>query len=306
MGYPYYEIALQKLAETNDQAKGLLKILKKLETGIYICLWNYILTIVNKTSVKLQSCKTDLNTSILSLKTLKSSIQTFRDEFLDYENLGKQKSGNDVYVRSLKRKRREEVELSDSEHVRIESFLPIIDQLVSSLSERISAYGEIDSLFGFLRNLDKLSSSEINKYASKVVELYAEDLEDDLVPELIQFKELVKESGILSETESDSEEAICLENKMYKLIHKTNQPETYPNVCIFLKIYLVLLTTNCTSERSFSKLKLILNRLRSAMVQDRLNYLTIMSTASDLLKIMDFNDIIDDFAAKKSRKVIVS
>ena len=42
------------------------------------------------------------------------------------------------------------------------------------------------------------------------------------------------------------------------------------------------------------------------MVQDRLNYLTIMSTASDLLKIMDFNDIIDDFAAKKSRKVIVS
>ena len=42
------------------------------------------------------------------------------------------------------------------------------------------------------------------------------------------------------------------------------------------------------------------------MVQDRLNYLTTMSTASDLLKIMDFNDIIDDFAAKKSRKVIIS
>lgn len=63
------------------------------------------------------------------------------------------------------------------------------------------------------------------------------------------------------------------------------------------------MTTNCTSERSFSKLKLIETQLRSVMGQDRLNNLTIMSLENDLLKTIDFSDIINQFATRKARRV---
>ena len=79
--------------------------------------------------------------------------------------------------------------------------------------------------------------------------------------------------------------------------------DTFPNVTIALRMYLVLMVTNCSDERSFSKLKLIENRLRTSMTQERLVNLAIMSTESDILRDVDFTAIINDFAVAKSRKV---
>ena len=63
------------------------------------------------------------------------------------------------------------------------------------------------------------------------------------------------------------------------------------------------LVTNCSAERSFSKLKLTENRFRTSMTQERLVNLAIMSIESDILCEIDFTTIITDFAAAKSRKV---
>ena len=60
--------------------------------------------------------------------------------------------------------------------------------------------------------------------------------------------------------------------------------------------------TNCSGERSFSKLKFIKNRLRTSMTQERLCHLTLMSIESDILDELDLSDIVDDFACRKSRK----
>ena len=68
-------------------------------------------------------------------------------------------------------------------------------------------------------------------------------------------------------------------------------------------MYLVLIVTNCSAERSFSKLKLIENRLRTSMTQRSLVNLAIMSTESDILREIDFAAIIGDFAVVKSRTV---
>ena len=68
-------------------------------------------------------------------------------------------------------------------------------------------------------------------------------------------------------------------------------------------MYLVLMVTNCTTEHSFSKLKLIENHLRTSMTHGRLISLAIMSIESDILREIDFTAIISDFAVAKSRKV---
>ncbi len=66
-----------------------------------------------------------------------------------------------------------------------------------------------------------------------------------------------------------------------------------------------MMVTNCTGERSFSKLKLIKNELRTSMVQQRLNWLSLLSIESELLDQIDVEAIIDDFADKKCRKVFI-
>lgn len=79
--------------------------------------------------------------------------------------------------------------------------------------------------------------------------------------------------------------------------------ETFPNVEITLRIYLTLMTSNCTSERAFSKLKLIFGKLRTSMGQNRMNNLILMSSEVDLLRELSFDDVIETFAERKSRKI---
>ncbi len=69
---------------------------------------------------------------------------------------------------------------------------------------------------------------------------------------------------------------------------------------IALRIFFSMMVTNCKGERSFSKLKRIKNESRASTTEDRLNNLTLMSIESDLLNDIDFNDIISDFASRKS------
>ena len=56
-------------------------------------------------------------------------------------------------------------------------------------------------------------------------------------------------------------------------------------------------------ERSFSKLILIKNYSRSNMGQERLVELAILGIESDLAKSIDFDSIINLFAAEKARRV---
>ena len=90
---------------------------------------------------------------------------------------------------------------------------------------------------------------------------------------------------------------------MYKLITDKGVQDTFPNVAIALRMYLVLMVTNCSAERSFSKLKLIESRLRTSMTQGSLVNLAIMSIESDILREIDLTAVISDFAVTKPRKV---
>jgi len=77
---------------------------------------------------------------------------------------------------------------------------------------------------------------------------------------------------------------------------------TFPDVAIAPRMFLVLIVTNCSAERSFSKLKQIENCLRTSITQGKLVNLA-LSTESNILREIDFTAIISDFAVAKSRKV---
>ena len=77
----------------------------------------------------------------------------------------------------------------------------------------------------------------------------------------------------------------------------------YPNIEIALRIFLTLPVTVASCERSFSKLKIIKNYLRSTMGQERLSGLAVISIERDISTTVNYDDVIDQFAACKARRV---
>jgi len=59
--------------------------------------------------------------------------------------------------------------------------------------------------------------------------------------------------------------------------HHFQLVESYPNVNVTLRIFLTLPVSIASCERSFNKLKLIKNYLRSSMGQERLSSLSTLS-----------------------------
>ena len=76
-------------------------------------------------------------------------------------------------------------------------------------------------------------------------------------------------------------------------------------ILILLKIcekkYLPVTSASC--ERAFSKMKIIKNYLRSAIGQERLTNLSILSIEFDVTNSLSFDDVIDKFSSLKARKI---
>lgn len=318
-GYGNIKEGLEEIANNEEQkdivkneAGGLLRKMCSLEITIYAIFWNDLLERFNATNKIVQDPKLVLHSAVAAIKSLKSFVESKRDLFEEYEEKAQEISQTKEYAQERTRQRMKnvrlnpleygkapETQLSQRERFRIESFISVIDKLSSSLSDRLSAYDTVIKRFGFLSQLDVLNPSEILSTATNLVTEYRNDLEPSLGNELVQFAALVVD---MKENYKD-----CLSKEMflYEILNEHNFRATFPNVEILLRMYLVLMVSNSSGERSFSKMKLIKNRLRTTMNQDRLTYLSLLSMENDILHEMDFKDIIDMFAAKKARKVCI-
>lgn len=160
------------------------------------------------------------------------------------------------------------------------------------MDQRLQAYKVRYSRFGCFGCQSTISSDELQTAAETLIQSYPNDLDHSFIDELCQFANF---AAVFKDEEPGD---MSTELYFYKLIIGH-----FPNVAVALRIYLILMVTNCSAERSFSKLKLIENRLRTSMTQERLVSLAIMSLESDILQGIDYSDIINDFARAKSRRV---
>jgi hAT family C-terminal dimerisation region len=137
--------------------------------------------------------------------------------------------------------------------------------------------------------LPTLDAVSIESSCKKLASIYSTDVNElELVTECQHFKH--------------HQPANLSVSALYRSIKSDYLESTFPNIEIALRIYLTLMPTNCTGERSFSKLKIIKNYLRTTMLEPRLTAISIMSIESDMLDEIDLAEIISTFAAAKSRK----
>ena len=78
----------------------------------------------------------------------------------------------------------------------------------------------------------------------------------------------------------------------------------FPTLTQVLQLALTISVSSASCERSFSALKCIKSFLRSTMTEERLVDLASLSIENDLARQLDFNAVIDRFAAMdKSRRI---
>lgn len=181
----------------------------------------------------------------------------------------------------------------------VDFFNFLVDVAINSITERFECLTQHHEYFSFLYDLNMLEkSSENEKLLESCVRLQNVLTKDGRFD--INAKELCNELAFVGTIikKHDARKPLDVLNT----ITKYKMENLLPNVVVAYRILLTLPVSVASGERSFSKLKLIKNHLRSTMEQDRLNGLSIISIEHELADTISFDDIIDDFAAKKARR----
>ncbi|CAI6363959.1 unnamed protein product [Macrosiphum euphorbiae] len=156
------------------------------------------------------------------------------------------------------------------------------------------ALSEHANLFSFLYDISKIKNSD--ELMTHCKDLQLAFASDDSLTSDINAVELYDEITVLQRRLNDTEtnprivlEYIC-ENQFVELL-----PNTYTSLRILLTLYV----TAATGERSFSKLKIIKNYLRSQMSQDRLVGLAMISIEKELAYNMDMEEVVPNAKPRK-------
>ena len=88
----------------------------------------------------------------------------------------------------------------------------------------------------------------------------------------------------------------------FLIVENASHATTYPDVCTAYMMYMTVPVTVATAERSFFKLKLIKNFLRSSMSQERLSDLALLTIENERAKNLDFRKVVQQFASAKARR----
>ena len=95
-----------------------------------------------------------------------------------------------------------------------------------------------------------MSNCKIEPSSKTLLQYYTDDLEESLPKETIQFSTLIKQYHFNSE---------CKEIQMFSFINENEFMHAFPNVSVVFRLYLCLMISNCSGERSFSVLKKVKN-----------------------------------------------
>ncbi|XP_060874012.1 uncharacterized protein LOC132947797 [Metopolophium dirhodum] len=240
--------------------------MEKLETVILTETWNDLLGAINKTSLSLQNNTITMDVATKLFASLSEYISNARNNFDQYESAAKEINPNSDYKDKFQRIRirstritflenpSETVQLSGKEKFYVETFLPIIDTLNTHLMQRSESYKEINERFSFFTQLRTIEPNHLKKKCKELADFYCEDINtNELNSECFHLREYLKTF------KNESMDLSILD--IHSLIKADKLAETFPNVEVATRIFLCLMITNCSGERSFSQLKRIKNEL---------------------------------------------
>ena len=247
-------------------------------------------SVSTSSSKALQCANLDLNNAVNLLHSLKTYVEGLRTQFEKFEEMGKKLTENDEYLDANIQKRQrsvkvtrydgssEDAQLSPRDKFRKVVFLPIVDNLVAALEKRLDAYKTVCSLFGFMHNMKNMSPRELRAASEHLVKTYSSDLESTLCEEIVQFAEFVPPK--VQQLSGN------VEVELYRIVM---EPEK--NVEVALRLYLILLVSNCSGE----KLKYLRNLVPVSLnFNAHISEVTNYATPLGLLKSVNMEVFLDE------------
>lgn len=312
---PQIKLALINLAKSFDDAKSksepesMADAIKNFEFLLGMIIWYDILFSINMVSKKLQSSTISIDAIIDQIDGLIKYFEKYRNEgFISSMDVAKT-IARDMDVepsfpikRHVTRKRQYD-ETDDEDHThsveesfRVEYFLVVVDMAITSLKNRFDQLKTFQSVFGFLydsNNLKSLDEVKLKNCCANFSTTFSHNNVYD-----VDSNDLYSELKVLQMTLPNRKMSAI------EILEFVKVADCYPNVLIAYRILLTVPVTVASAERSFSKLKLLKNYLRSSMSEERLNGLAILCIEKDMLDSIDLDDVINDFASKKARRSI--
>uniref|UniRef100_A0A0A8Y3Q0 HAT C-terminal dimerisation domain-containing protein n=1 Tax=Arundo donax TaxID=35708 RepID=A0A0A8Y3Q0_ARUDO len=173
-------------------------------------------------------------------------------------------------------------------------FLVMVDMATTSLKNRFEELQVFKNIFGFLlssRTLTSLDDTELTDCYTQFAKTFSSDDSCD-----VYLNDLICELKVLQLTLPDRQMSAM---EIFDIVREV---DSYPNMSIAYRILFTMPVTVASAERSFSKLKLLKNYLRSITSQERLNGLATLCVEKRLLDEIDIDSIISDFASRTVRK----
>ena len=199
----------------------------------------------------------DLNNATALLNGLVVFVHTLRTQFdifeqrakshiacVDYYKSSRIRTGNPKYDIHQK-----ETSISSRDKFLNSTFFVVINKLESELIFQLKAYQEVSDRFGFLKNVSPIPLDEIRCSAHQLITYYPEDLEDSVVDEFCHFESFLESRN--ENSMANSNHNVSIGRQMFAFLSKNNLSDIFPNVYIALHLYLCMMISNYSGERSF-------------------------------------------------------
>ncbi|KAK9734843.1 hypothetical protein RND81_04G166700 [Saponaria officinalis] len=288
---------------------------KSFEFILSLVIWYEILSKINLVSKTLQNKDMRLDVALQSLKGLILFFEKYREmrfisAMTEAKEIANKMDIDPVFQekRKVTKNRKydenpntEREQQSAEEKFRTDYFLILVDMTISQIKIRFEQTELFESIFGFLfdaRRLISLDDEDMKICSIKLEDALTFGAECDI--NLACFCTELQILHVMLPSEAYDGEVPW---NAIKIAEFVKEMEMFPNILIAYRILLTIPITVASAERSFSKLKLMKSYLRTTMTQERLNGLAILSIEKNMLKNLNVEDIIDDFASKNARRV---
>ena len=195
-------------------------------------------------------------------------------------------------VKRIRRRRRmpgelarDEPQTDPEERFRTEVFFKIYDRLIVEIEERFRDFCATFQNFACLMP-NGIGNKDVFQTLS---EAYENDV--DIEPAQRDYNDFC-----ILYNDMKPDEAIKDLVEMLAWYNEHDLQNVYPELTILYRIFGTIAVSSASSERSFSKLRLIKSYLRSTMGQERLSDLTLLSAEKEITATLKFDEVIENFS----------
>ncbi|KAE9522402.1 hypothetical protein AGLY_017233 [Aphis glycines] len=153
----------------------------------------------------------------------------------------------------------------------------------------------LDDLYICLENRFNQNTLNLISAIGRLIELKTEEFGIELLSQKFVLNN-DKLDGELKLLRSLLDFVVKPSNKtIHQWLEKLLTSKNFVNVNKALKLFTTIPVTSCSCERAFSKLSLIKTKLRSHMLQERLDAMTLIFLEQELASQINYEDVIDEF-----------